>query len=172
MLDPELFPSLNAVTPYGGQTFPVPAGTDDKLGAITDYDSRLIADLVSNIRLPAAVLAQYGLTQEDIARKMRNPAWMAHFRETQRTWNSDMNAQQRIRAKAAFLLEDTLPGLHRIASADQSPINAKLAAIEQLTKISTVAVVPKEHGASGEKHNITINIGDGKSPVVITQESK
>lgn len=169
-LDPELFPALNTVIPSGGQTLPVPAGTD-QTGSITDYDSRLIADLVANVRFQKDVLVQYGLSQEDLARKMLNPGFAAHYRATSAAWNSDMNAQERIRLKAAFLLEDTLPELHRIAKNPQTPVNAKLGAVEQLTKISTVANVPKQAEGGGEMHKITINIGT-QQPVTIVSENQ
>lgn len=173
MLDPELFPALNNVVPWGGQEIvPVPAGTDAVLESINDIDSRLISDLVAQIRKPEDICAQYGITPTDVAKKMRHPLFAAHYRETARFWNSDMNAQQRIRAKAAFLLEDTLLSLHKIATGAQIPVNAKLAAIEQLTKISTVAVVPKEQQSGGEKHSIIINIGGDKQPIIVTQEQK
>src|SRR5690348_1967071 len=136
-LDPELFPPMQVV-PAGGMNAIVPAGTEPP-SSITDYDSRLIADLVANIRHQTDVLKQYGLTPEQLAAKLLNPAFAAHYRDTQRLWNSDMNAQERIRTKAAFLLEDSLPELSRIAKNPQVPVAAKLGAIEQLTKISTVA---------------------------------
>lgn len=170
-LDPELFPALNTVIPSGGRDVLVPAGTSDAAGAITDYDSRLIADLVANVRFQKDVLQQYGLTQEDLARKMLNPGFAAHFRATHAAWNSDMNAQERIRLKAAFLLEDTLPELHKIVKGAQTPVNAKLAAVEQLTKISTVANMPKQAEGGGEKHSITINIGAGRAPITIEQQT-
>lgn len=166
-LDPELFPTFNTVIPAGAPSLPVPAGTSSVMETINDIDSRLIADLVANIRAPAEILTQYGITVEQLASKMRSPLFYNHFLDTQRLWNSDMNAQQRIRAKASFILEDNLKELHKIASGQQVPVNAKLAAIEQLTKISTVAVVPKEQGAGGEKHSIIINIGGDKQPIII-----
>lgn len=166
-LDPILFPMLNFVPP-AGTALPVPTGTETKLESINDYDARLIADLVANIRLPADVLAQYGISAAEFAMKLKNPAFHRHYQDTARVWNSDMNSQQRVRAKAAFLLEDSLPTLHKIATGAQIPVNAKLGAIEQLTKISTVANVPKEVGA-GEKHSIVINIGEGKQPITIEQ---
>lgn len=168
-LDPELFPALNTVIPSGGQAL-VPATPAEKAGAITDYDSSLIADLVANVRFQKDVLAQYNLTQEDLARKMLNPGFAAHYRATHAAWNSDMNAQERIRLKAAFLLEDSLPDMHKIIKNPQTPVNAKLGAIEQLTKISTVAVVPKEQQGGSETHKITINIGSDTKAVVIEQE--
>jgi hypothetical protein len=170
-LDPELFPALNIVPSVGASSIPVPAGTDAAItaGAITDYDARLIVDLVANIRFQADVLKQYGLTDKQLAAKMLNPGFAMHFRATQAAWNSDMNAQERIRLKAAFILEDSLPDLGRIVKNPQTPVNAKLAAIESLTKISTVANVPKQDTAGGEKHSITINIGTGKQPIIIEQ---
>jgi hypothetical protein len=172
MLDPELFPALNVV-PAAGSVAPVPAGTDVDItaGSITDYDSRLIADLVANIRFQKDVLAQYGLTEKNLAAKMLNPGFAGHYRATQAAWNSDMNAQERIRLKAAFILEDSLPDLGRIIKNSQTPVNAKLAAIESLTKISTVANVPKQADGGGEKHSITINIGAGKQPIIIEQDT-
>lgn len=173
-LDPELFPALNIVPAAGSQVVPVPAGTDAAItaGSITDYDSRLIADLVANIRFQKDVLAQYNLTEKDLAAKMLNPGFAAHYRATSASWNSDLNAQERIRLKAAFILEDSLPDLGRIVKNPQTPVNAKLAAIESLTKISTVANVPKQAEGGGEKHSITINIGGDKQPVIINQETQ
>lgn len=168
-LDPELFPALHHVVPAGGA--PAPAVVELQPGAITDYDSRLIADLVANIRFQHDVLAQYGLTQEDLARKMLNPGFAAHFRETTRLWNSDLNTVERVRAKAAFILEDSLPVLGQIAKNPAAPATAKIAAMEQLAKISTVSHIPKDAGGTSEKHSITINIGGGREPVTINAET-
>lgn len=172
-LDPELFPSLRQVPTAGSNTPPVPTGTDVAItaGSITDYDARLVSDLVGNIRYQKDVLAQYGLTEKDLARKLLNPGFAAHYRETARLWNSDMNTTERVRAKAAFILEDSLPELGRIAKNGQTPVNAKIAAIEQLAKISTVSHVPKDSGAASEKHSITINIGGDRQPVIINAET-
>lgn len=172
-LDPELFPALNYVPTAAAPVAPVPVGNQDGItaGSITDYDSRLISDLVANIRFQADVLKQYGITPEQFAQKLANPAFMAHWRETARLWNSDLNTTERIRAKAAFILEDSLPELGRIAKNAQTPVNAKIAAMEQLAKISTVSHVPKDVGHVAEKHSITINIGGGREPVTINAET-
>jgi len=156
---------------FGMLAVPVNTTPETVLDGITDHDARLIADLVSNIRPPAEVLTQYGLTAQDFAAKAKNPQWAAAFRETKRVWASDMNMQTRIRLKAAFLLEDSLLPLFRIIKAENMPVSARLEAIDQLTKISTITNVPKDVG-TGEKHSITINIGAGMPPTVITaQES-
>ncbi len=142
-----------------------PTATD----GITSHDARLIWDLVSNIRPRSQVLADYGLTTADLVAKTRNGIWAGAYREAERVWKSDMNAKTRIQLKAQFLLEDSLPTLFRIITQDGVSINAKLEAIEQLTKISTVTNVPKE-GATMEKHNITINIGGDTKPITVVAE--
>lgn len=146
---------------------PAPSATGED--AINGVDARLIWDLVSNIRTPTKVLESYGLTLTDFKLKAQNAMFASAYREAERVWKSDMNIQTRIRLKAAFLLEDSLLTLFNIIRQEGIGVNAKLEAIEQLTKISTVANVPKEN-AQTEKHNITINIGDSKAPVSITAE--
>lgn len=143
-----------------------PTGTD----GITGHDARLIFDLVSNIRPRDKVLDSYGLTVADLRAKASNKLWASAYRETERVWNSEMNIKQRIQLKASFLLEDSLPTLFNIIRQDGISINAKLEAIEQLTKISTVSNIPKE-AALGEKHNIVINIGGGAPPITVTAET-
>lgn len=142
-----------------------PTATD----GITSHDARLIWDLVSNIRPRGKVLTDYGLTTADLTAKARNGIWAGAYREAERVWKSDMNAKTRIQLKAQFLLEDSLPTLFRIITQEGVSINAKLEAIEQLTKISTVTNVPKE-GATMEKHNITINIGGDTKPITVVAE--
>ena len=140
------------------------------LDAINDSDARLICDLVANIRPAAEVLKAHGITPTEFAAKAKNELFAGAYREAQKVWKSDMNIQQRIRLKSAFLLEDSLPNLHRIITAEGIGVNAKLEAIEKLIKISTVANVPKE-GAQREMHNITINIGGDRPPIKVTAET-
>jgi hypothetical protein len=142
-----------------------PTATD----GITSHDARLIWDLVSNIRPRKEILDSYGLTLADLAAKARNELWAGAYREAERVWKSDMNAKTRIQLKAQFLLEDSLPTLFNIIRQEGVSINAKLEAIEQLTKISTVTNVPKENAVM-EKHNITINIGGESKPITIVAE--
>lgn len=139
--------------------------------AITDHDARLIFDLVSNMQEQSKVIERYGITAEDLAAKVRNPAWAQAYAETKKVWNSDMNTAQRIRLKAAFLLEDSLPNLFAIIRDAKASVPNKLAAIEQLTRISTVNNVPKDSSGGGERHSITINIGKDRPPVTIVQET-
>jgi len=155
-LDPSFFPPV-----------PAPLPPSEKLDGLNDYDARLIFDLVAGIRNRSAVLAQYGLSYEQFVEKTRSPMFAAAYRETDRLWKSDMNTSQRIRMKAAFLLEDSLVPLFNVIRDPAMGVTAKLNAIEQLTKISTVANVPKD-AAQTEQHKIIIQIGAAAAPIVVT----
>ncbi len=137
--------------------------------SVNSVDARLIWDLVSNMRPAAEILKNYGLQPGDLAVKAQNELFASAYREAQRLWKSDMNIQQRIRLKAAFLLEDSLPTLFKIVMTEHSTPSAKLAAIEQMQKIAIVNTDNKK-GEATEKHNITINIGATTPPINVVAE--
>jgi replicative superfamily II helicase len=148
--------------------FEIEETSQEATEGVNGVDARLIWDLVSNMRPAAEILKNYGLSPGDLAVKAQNELFTSAYREAQRLWKSDMNIQQRIRLKAAFLLEDSLPRLFQIVTSD-NPVNAKLNAIEQLQKIAIVTNDPKK-GDSMEKHNITINIGGAAPPINVVAE--
>jgi hypothetical protein len=80
------------------------------------------------------------------------------YQEAKRLWSSDLNVQERIRLKAAYMLEDSLPDLFKIIKDDSQPGAAKLEAIEKLGKLSQVMV--QKGPTQGERHTIVINVGD------------
>lgn len=85
-------------------------------------------------------------------------------------WNSDTNLRDRIRAKAAYLLEDSLVPLFKIVTGGGTAA-AKLEAIEKLIKISTVAHVPKDDVPPQERSRISIYIAGRDSPVTVVSET-
>lgn len=126
-------------------------------------------ELVANLRPRKDILTRYQLTENDIAAKARNPEWQSRFKEIHQIWNSDKNFKERIAAKAAFLLEDSLVHVYKIISGTGSTAQAKLAAVEQLTKISGVAAQSKDGVPTGGGTRITINFG-GPAPVTLNAE--
>lgn len=126
-------------------------------------------ELVANLRPRKDILVRYRLTETDIVAKSRNPEWSARYNEVHQIWNSDKNFKERIAAKAAFLLEDSLVHVYRIISSQGSTAQAKLQAVEQLTKISGVAAQSKDNMPTSGGTRITINFG-GASPVTLNAE--
>lgn len=139
--------------------------------AFTDFDNQLIADLVANLVPREKILQRYGLVEADLVARARNPEWQARYRQMHAVWNSDQNLKERIRTKAAYLLEDSLVPLFRIISGSGTHA-AKLQAIDQLTKISNISHNPKDEVQAGGGSRITINIGGGKGPITVGHEDE
>ncbi len=171
MSDEALDSALALLGDHGQRSDPADRPAPVANTAITDYDNQLIADLVANLRPAAAVRQSYGLTEADIAAKARNPEWQARYKQIELQWNSNTNLRERIRAKAAFLLEDSLVPLMRIIGGNATHA-AKLEAIDKLIKISTVAHVPKDEGPPGDPRRIVLNIGAGVGPITVVSETK
>jgi len=131
---------------------------------LNSSDAQLIWELVSDISAPSDVLARHGLDKAGLQRKLRNPMFRSAFNETKRLWNADLNVNERIRIKAALMLEDSLPDIYKIIKDDSQPSAAKLEAVEKLGKLSQT-MAPKKEGQMGERHTITINVGD--KPITI-----
>ncbi len=148
----------------------IPSPPESGVEAVNGHDARLIWDLVSNMRKKSDILASYGLTITDLQAKAQNGLFASAYREAEKIWNSDMNIQQRIRLKAAFLVEDSMLTVFNVIKQEGIGINAKLEAFEKLMKLSTVTNVPKE-GQATERHNITINIGAGVPPIKVVAET-
>lgn len=168
-LDSALAALVDPVTAGLDIARPVGAARDPAAvrSALTDYDNQLILDLVARLRPPRDVLQRYGLSVDDLVAKARNPEWAARFREQSALWNSDVNLKERIRAKAAYLLEDSLVPLFAIISTPGASYASKLEAIEKLIKISTVANVPKDAPETAGGRQIAIHFG-GAQPRQVT----
>ncbi|HEY5214048.1 MAG TPA: hypothetical protein VIJ38_13610 [Acidobacteriaceae bacterium] len=173
--DEELSAALAGLAPVAGPPvlFAGNSAPSDKRAALTDFDNQLILDLVARLRTPETILSHWGLTKDDLVARANNPEWAARYREQSAFWNSDVNLRERIRAKAAYLLEDSLVPLFKIVTSDKSTA-AKLEAIEKLIKISTVAHVPKDAEPPGEPRRISIHFGGTTNPqkVVVVSEDK
>jgi hypothetical protein len=153
----------------GAPAVPTDRESSDVRDAFSDFDNQLIADLVANLKPKKDILARYGLNEADLVARSRNPEWQSRYRQMSAVWNSDQNLKERIRTKAAYLLEDSLVPLFRIISGSGTHA-AKLQAIDQLMKISTVAHIPKDEPPAGGGSRITINIGGGKVPITVGHE--
>lgn len=128
-------------------------------------DAQLIWELVSNISSKEEVLARHGLDARTLLARTKNPMFRSAYNEAKRLWSSDLNVQERIRLKAAYMLEDSLADLFKLIKDDSQPAAHKLEAIEKLGKLSQVMV--QKAAMQGERHTIVINVGNSETPIKI-----
>lgn len=117
----------------------------------------LAMELAAKLQPVEVICLRYGLSTHDLQQLLEYPAFRAMVRQAKETWSSDMNAEQRVRAKAALAVEDTIPDLHgivvdeKVQPRQRSDAWAKLARVAQLD-------APPAPGGSGGQYNLTINL--------------
>lgn len=135
-------------------------------GSLNDTDARLVWELAAEINKPAEILKRYSLTAADLKAKTKDSMFIAALREAKKAWKSDLNVQQRIKIKAALLLEDSLLDIMMIIKTPEMAASNKLEATKQLAQMGEVGTKKQgEQAASGFK--LTINMGDN-SPKSVT----
>src|SRR5271166_2741875 len=108
--------------------------------AISQTDGRLAWELAAEITPVPVLLTRYGISLPDFKQKLKDPMFRQAIREAKSIWKSDMNVQQRIRVKAAFLVEDSILDIFAIIKNESQPAAAKLEAFEKLLK--TADMIP------------------------------
>ncbi len=136
--------------------------------AISQTDGRIAWEIAAEISDIPTICTRYGLSMSDFKKKLADPMFRTAIREAKAMWKSDLNVQQRIRLKAAFLVEDSILDIFAIIKNENMPVAAKLEAFEKLMK--TADMTPKAKGAEGgtaSGFKVVIQMGDSPSQKVV-----
>lgn len=128
-------------------------------GALNDTDSRLIMELVAGIDPTLEVLARYGLSMEDLKRKLKDPGFRNSYHQLKADWGTNKNMRARIRLKAGIFLEDTLQDIFRIIKNEGISAQHRTEAFKQLSNVAGTTADPKA-GSDGNQFSVTIITGE------------
>jgi hypothetical protein len=135
----------------------------EHMALFTELSSQLAAELVAKLQPADEILNRYGLTTQDFSRLAATPAFKQMLKEAKITWESDMNAQERIRAKAAVIAEESLVVLHQIIHNSELPAPNRMDAIKHASTLADA--LPRKEGEGGGSNKFTVNIDlSGKDP--------
>jgi hypothetical protein len=131
--------------------------------AISQIDGRLAWEIAAEITPIKDICERYAITMADFKQKLQNPMFRKAIREAKSLWKSDLNVQQRVRLKAAFLVEDSLLDIFAIIKSENSLAVSKLDAFKKL--IETADLTPKSanNGTVGNGFRVNIILGDTPS---------
>jgi hypothetical protein len=136
-------------------------------GPFSERDARLALEIVSGLSKASDVLARYGMTEAQFREKLQNPQFKQLLRDTKQVWQSDLNVKERIRLKAALLVEDSLLGIFRMMGDKDSGPLTRLNAFRELARIASVEEKENKGGGAGSKFVLNITVPGGAQPVVI-----
>lgn len=122
------------------------------------------------------IIQRKQITKSQYEKILNNPFYKKVLEAEREIWRSTLNAEQRLRIHAAFMLENALPDYYRRVKDPSENLNAVTEGIKTFAKIAGIGEKNTQQGSS-EKFLISINIGGGKSihrevetPVVKTIE--
>jgi hypothetical protein len=85
-------------------------------------------------------------------------------------WNTALNTHERVKVKAACMVEEWLPELHARLHDGEEALPAKVEAGKLLTRIAGMGLPGEVNGVAGERFTVTINMGPQIDPIQFTKE--
>lgn len=127
-------------------------------------------ELACGLSTPEGVMEKYEISPEQWLRLKGNPTFQKMMAEATIAFAGDMNAGKRIVKKAEILLEESLPILHKLMTAQEASSSTIIDTVKQLKEIAGIGVKGSQ-GAGGVPpgFNVSIEIhsSDPKKGVVI-----
>lgn len=119
---------------------------------------RLAREIAMDIRTTDEILKTYEIDESRWQLIQQNHTFKGYLRGAIEEWSSATNAQERVRAKALAMVEESLPEFYsRLHDADEA-LQHKTEVLKTITKLAGLESKPGEAGG-GEKFTVTINLG-------------
>lgn len=113
------------------------------------------------------ILKRFGMTTVQLKQLLRDQTFKNMVKQFKAEWHEASNSKERIRLKAAIMVEENLVELHRIFNDIEMNPSTRLEAFKQMTTLADVQ--PRHTGPdnSGPKFNLTLNLGDTSKSLTI-----
>lgn len=137
---------------------------DDELRLV-----RLAREVAMDMAPLDVVLARGGWTLEQFDQLRRWPHFQRLVEAEAASWEGAANTHERVKLKAAAMVEDWLPEAHQRLHDRQEPLPAKVETAKLVVRLAGMGMEQALVGSGGEgqRFQLVINIGDGRPGVVI-----
>jgi hypothetical protein len=129
---------------------------------------KLAREIAMDIQPLQTILKQYLINDQTWLELQRSHRFQQLLMSETEAWNAALNTHERVKIKAASMIEEWLPELNgRLHDAEEA-LTAKIEGAKMLTKIAAMGL-PGEVAATGERFTVTINMGT-QEPLSFTKE--
>lgn len=139
--------------------------------------SRIAREIARNLVPIETICERYRLSDDDYQRILRSPIFQSRLQEELEIWSASTPKAivDRIQAKAATMIEESLVEVYDLIHDKAQPMAAKISALAWATKMAGVGEVrdlgpPGVSSGTGSGINFNIFIGDKK--VTFTQSAE
>jgi hypothetical protein len=131
---------------------------------------KLAREIAMDIQPIESILKQYSITDERWEELQRNARFKALVDSESEAWNSAVNTHERVKLKAAAMMEEWLPELNNRLHDLEETLPAKIEGGKMLAKIAGMGERVANEGPVGERFTVTINLGAQAAPIEISKE--
>ena len=139
---------------------------------------QLAREIAMDIRPLDEILKNHNLTNEQFELVARMPRFQSYVESEAAAWHGSLNTHERVKLKAAAMLEEWLPELNVRMHDRAESLNAKIEAGKLARDLAGFARNGVGVEGSGEKFSVTINLGQDSKltfekqlpPIVIDAE--
>lgn len=129
---------------------------------------RLARELAMELTEVSVILARYGITDEEWQRLQRHPKFQQILAAEAAAWDSALNTHERVRLKAAAMMEEWLPEAYARMHDRNEALPAKTEVAKLVTRLAGMGIERTGAGEEGaQKFSLVINIGDGRAHRVV-----
>ncbi len=139
---------------------------------------QLAREIAMDIRPLDEILKTHNLTHDQFEHVARLPRFQSYLESEASSWHGSLNTHERVKLKAAAMLEEWLPELNIRMHDRAENLNAKIEAGKLARDLAGFARNGVGVEGAGEKFSVTINLGQDASlkfekqlpPIVIDAE--
>lgn len=139
---------------------------------------QIAREIAMDIRPVGEILATHNVTEAQWAAIQANPRFQTYIESEAASWHGSLNTHERVKLKAAAMLEEWLPELNQRMHDRSESLNAKIEAGKLARDLAGFAKNGVGVEGLGEKFSVTINLGQDASlkfekqlpPVIIDAE--
>ena len=144
---------------------------------LSDLSAQLAMEIATGLCSVASLMERYDMTEAGFKRLLGIPVFQRMVRDAKAKWDADLNANERIRVKAAIALEDSIPAIYDMLHDLDNPANSRIEAAKTLGKFAKADTPDAAGAAGGAGFQVIIRLDDkevrvaGKAaPTVIDAE--
>lgn len=120
---------------------------------------KLAREIAMNIHPLEAILDQHNIGSEQWETISKSAAFLAILRSEVEAWQSASNTHERVKFKAASLIEEFLPELYSRMHDPRENLTAKIEAAKLARDLAGMSKNGVDTSVAGEKFSVTINLG-------------
>lgn len=121
----------------------------------------LVRDLARDIDPTEKILERYKLTRKEYDEIANTRAFKTEMQLASIEWGSIGNTQERVKLKAAIVIEDVLPDMAGMLRDKKESLHARARLFAELAKVGALGQAPMPTEASKQVFRLEIDLSDG-----------